>query len=139
MSKFFLIILTFISFNFLIGEEIDPKKYEGYYRFVRDDFKKRHRFMLNFLVNKALNTRLCVKNGKFIQYISPKKTYKSKRKIISVKNINGSWHFERMEGNKKIMFSFIKEKNKWFYVENKLKYQVIKDNEKEHNDWVNNN
>jgi len=118
--------------------------YKGYWRFVRKDFETRHKHMISFFTNKALNTRLYLGDKFFRQYINPQKTYGGDRPIIKVSRINDGkdfkgWNFIRLENNIKVQFSLNLKNGLWYYQENEKEYQVIKGDKKSYQKWLNKN
>jgi hypothetical protein len=107
----------------------------GYWRFVKEDFRKRHPFLPGFLVKRALNTRLYIGKN-FIQYESPDVMIGKARLIEKVEELKADhFSFSRKEGDKKVDFEFYKKDEKWFYREGDLFYQLIKDNEEDQRVW----
>jgi hypothetical protein len=139
------LLLIFSIFQIsLYADENKTTTYKGYWRFDRVDFEKRHKYMFGFLINKALNTRLQLTDEHYIQYLNPTKIYKDKRKIISVlkllkDNKLKGWEFTRIENEKKITFSIVKDQEYWYFREAKKEYQLIKESESDYKKWLQNN
>jgi hypothetical protein len=131
---FLISILFFVAP--LSAEQIDYSEIKGTWRFVKKDFKKRHPYMLGFLVNKALRTRLSIEKKHFVQYIHPKKIYKEKRELIEIKKDNNKWLLSRKEGSVTVKFIFYKKNNNWYYKEGDMEYQVIKDSKEDYEAWL---
>jgi sensor histidine kinase YesM len=113
--------------------------YQGYWSFVREDFKKRHRFWPSWMINKAMNTRLYLSDDFFIQYSNPKKTYKEPRPIRKiVQQGEQSWTFVREEGGKQVSFELKKEGELWIYRENEKVYQLVKNSPEDVLAWKEN-
>lgn len=134
MKFIFFLALKIILFSHLSFCDYQ-NAYEGYWRFVKKDFKKRHRFLPSFLIEKAIQTRLYISSTEFIQYISPDVIHKEPRKITDISKIENGWKFTRIEDKKEINFKLVKEKNNWFFKEVGKEYQVIKDNQIDVEKW----
>lgn len=116
-------------------EESEPPAYAGYWRFVREDLKKRHPLLPSFLINRALNTRLFL-GDEFIQYRSPEKMLGKARPIERVEVVKDShFRFFRSEGERQVSFEIFQKDQKWFYREGDLLYQVLRDTPTDQKRW----
>lgn len=112
------------------------ESYEGYWSFVREDFKKRHRFWPSWMISKAMKTRLYLSQDFFIQYSNPNETYKEPRPMKEViPHEDQGWKFIREESNAEISFTLKKEGDVWIYRENEKVYQLVKNSPEEVNRW----
>jgi len=131
-------VLSFISVAPIVWSDETSKNqgYQGYWRFVKDDFSKRHPFYLSFMINKAMNTRLYLDDQVFIQYVKPQKLHKPAESLIKVREeMNGGWSFVRKNMDGLVEFEIVLEGQKWYYREGKMEYQLIKTTEKEVEEW----
>jgi len=116
-------------------ESGEVKIYQGYWRFVREDFKKRHPFLPGFMVNQALATRLYLGDD-FIQYRSPDSMIGEPRPIVQVETVKEDhFRFQRREKGRLVAFELYRENGEWFYREGDLFYQLIKDTPEDHQRW----
>jgi hypothetical protein len=49
------------------------------------------------------------------------------------------WEFTRIENEKKITFSIVKDQEYWYFREAKKEYQLIKESESDYKKWLQNN
>lgn len=134
---------SFASLQNDLGTEVDPSvlaQVEGYYRFEREDFRRRHPLMLGFMVNKALRTRLHITGDHYIQYITPDKLYKDRREVLEVSPTSEQtgWRFVRLESGRQISYTMTPQgQNRWLYKEGDKEYLLIKCSDQEVADWKN--
>jgi len=145
LPKKHLFYLVFLLCNPLLvsvsNEHLDINHpWQGYWRFAKEDFKTKHPWWPNFVINKALKTRLFLSKETFIQYSEPSKIYGKPRKISSIlKKGPDQWLFTRKEKSQSIKFTFSKVTDIWIYTEGKKVYQLIKDSKEDTLHWKNKN
>lgn len=110
--------------------------FEGSWRFDKEDFSKRHPFYMDWMVRKALNTRLVLSSEFFIQYRSPGQLHKSKRSIIEVEKLEQGWRLTRKEGDAHITMTLTLENDRWIYREADMEYQLHRDHPEEWQRWL---
>lgn len=131
-----ILVLLFVSMTPFAWSNDADNGYQGYWRFVKEDFSKRHPFYLSFMINKAMNTRLYLDDQVFMQYVKPKKLHKSAESLIKVKkDSDRGWSFVRKNKGGLVEFQIVLEGQKWYYREGKMEYQLIKTTEKEVEEW----
>ena len=114
------------------------EQYEGHWRFVKEDFSKRHPFWPNYFIKKALKTRLYLSKDKFIQYKDPNTLHGKPKDIISiVEKKDNHWEFKRKDSDNIVLFTLTKKNGIWIYREGKKEYQLKKDSPDLHLKWKN--
>ncbi|MBF0197073.1 MAG: hypothetical protein HQL32_05160 [Planctomycetes bacterium] len=118
------IILLILFIYCTLGTEM-LCAYQGKWSFVKEDFKKVHPWLPNSLINRALRTRLVLKEDSYAQFDHNGKLMKSIRELKVLKKKSEShWLLQRKEGNKQIEFEVYFKDSKWFYLEGKKTYQI---------------
>lgn len=112
------------------------KDYRGHWRFVKEDFSKRHPWWPGFMIKKALKTRLVLSDEHFVQYLKPGEMHGQPREIIEVKALAEGWSFLRVEKGDEVSFRIIPRGERWFYIEEGKEYEVVKESEAEVKTWA---
>jgi hypothetical protein len=131
-----LFVLMVPSFGVGVMVENKEEAYEGYWRFVKEDFRARHPWWPGWMVGKALKTRLFLSKDVFIQYKSPTEKHGEPKKITFLEQSSPEmWEFGRQESDGILTFSLTKSEQGWVYREGKTEYLLRKESPQEVIKW----